>query len=420
MRTVVLDDDPTGTQSATGVEVLLEWDVDVIEDALREAPSVYILTNTRSLTEAASVALLTQIREQCREVAGRLGDDVTFVLRGDSTLRGHVFAETEVFASEASLIAFVPAFPAGGRLTLGGVHHVRVGEDLVPAEQTEYAADPVFPFDTAVLVDYVGQRSARSVVAIDLDTVRSEALAGTLARVPDGRVLVFDVETDGDVVRIAAAIRALRATGRDVVIRSAATLAAELAEVRSDGFLAAPIAREPGGTLVVCGSHTEGARRQLEPIAAAFGEPVVVDTEAALAHPEETGGEAGRATVERMGLGSLGFVTTARDRAASHGTLDHGERVMRALTSAVAQVAPHVTAVVSKGGITSADVARVGLGARRARVRGQIMAGVSVWDLQAHDGHGITYVVVPGNVGVPSTIADALATLGVDVQAASA
>ena len=37
MKTVVLDDDPTGTQSATGVQVLLESDADRLEAALRDA-----------------------------------------------------------------------------------------------------------------------------------------------------------------------------------------------------------------------------------------------------------------------------------------------------------------------------------------------------------------------------------------------
>ena len=121
---------------------------------------------------------------------------------------------------------------------------------------------------------------------------------------------------------------------------------------------------------------------------------------------------AGKHAAERVRTGRLGFVTTGRVRSAAHNTLDHGERVMRALTSAVAIAAPEVTAVVSKGGIASAEVARVGIGARRATVRGQVVAGVSVWDLRGRDGHAITYIVVPGNVGDDQTITTALAALG--------
>jgi uncharacterized protein YgbK (DUF1537 family) len=80
---------------------------------------------------------------------------------------------------------------------------------------------------------------------------------------------------------------------------------------------------------------------------------------------------------------------------------------MRALTTAMRHLRGDVTAVIAKGGITSAEVARSGLGARTARVRGQLMPGVSVWDLVTAE-TTIPYVVVPGNVGDPETLAHAV------------
>ena len=96
----------------------------------------------------------------------------------------------------------------------------------------------------------------------------------------------------------------------------------------------------------------------------------------------------------------LAVITSERDRRAEHNTLAHGRAVMSALMAAVQQLAPSVRVVVSKGGITSADVATVGLGADGATVRGQVLAGVSVWDLET----GTTCVIVPGNVGGPGTL----------------
>jgi uncharacterized protein YgbK (DUF1537 family) len=68
--------------------------------------------------------------------------------------------------------------------------------------------------------------------------------------------------------------------------------------------------------------------------------------------------------------------------------------------------------MIAKGGITSADVARHGLGVRSGHVRGPVLTGVSVWDLtvpnhggnHGPDGADITYAVVPGNVGEPKTL----------------
>lgn len=235
------------------------------------------------------------------------------------------------------MLAFVPAYPAGGRITRDGVHLVRLHDELVPANATEYADDPVFPFETAVLRDYVAQRSIRPVTTVDLATVRAGGhhLASAVLAAADVSVVLFDVETDEDITQIAVALRAARAAGRDVVIRSAATLAAELAGVCSGGLLDVPLQREPGRTLLVCGSHTEGAARQLEPVIARFGPPIEIDTEAALADPERTGREAGKRVLEQLAAGRLGLLATERVRSAAHNTLEHGERVMRALTAAV-------------------------------------------------------------------------------------
>ena len=106
------------------------------------------------------------------------------------------------------------------------------------------------------------------------------------------------------------------------------------------------------------------------------------------------------------------MLTTERDRSPLHNTLEHGRLVMAALTGAVRTLLPQVEVVVSKGGITSADVARVGLGAVRATVLGQVLPGVSVWRLMAADGRERLYIVVPGNVGEPDALVRVFAALG--------
>lgn len=46
---VVLDDDPTGTQSVADLPVLLEWSEQDLEWAFRRgAPACYVMTNSRS------------------------------------------------------------------------------------------------------------------------------------------------------------------------------------------------------------------------------------------------------------------------------------------------------------------------------------------------------------------------------------
>ncbi len=61
--------------------------------------------------------------------------------------------------------------------------------------------------------------------------------------------------------------------------------------------------------------------------------------------------------------------------------------------------------IIAKGGITSSDVATKGLAIRKARVLGQVAAGIPVW--QTGDEakfSGIPYIVFPGNVGGERTL----------------
>src|SRR5690606_2465668 len=190
--TVVLDDDPTGTQAASGVTVLLEWDADGIAGVLEREGSVYLQSNSRAIDETAAVALAERIRGELAVVRERLGSAPLVVLRGDSTLRGHVFAESDVFSGDEGRILFVPAFPAGGRTTAGDVHRGRIGGADIQAGETEFAADLVFGYRSSHLVDWTREVGDRDAVTVPLDALREtggRAVAIALALAEPGAVV---------------------------------------------------------------------------------------------------------------------------------------------------------------------------------------------------------------------------------------
>lgn len=412
MKTIVLDDDPTGTQSASDVTVLFDATADTITDALRTAQSVYIQTNSRAIDEGAARNLVAAIHRDGIEAGHRLGTDIRFVLRGDSTLRGHVFAETEEFLKPESVILFVPSFPDGGRTTLEGTHYVNVGGKNIPAHESEYADDPVFPFNTSVLVDYVQEKSGRLATAVALDGVRSVApLVQAIKSATPGSVILPDAVTDEDIHCIAEAVEQAIGQGASVVVRCASPLAAMLAGVASQGLLTLPVLPAPEPTLLVCGSHTAGASGQIATLKATWGKPLLIDTETALNAPEVAGQQAAASLRGRLDERGLAIVASSRERSAEHNTLHHGEQVMTALTSAVSALRSEVRVVIAKGGITSAEVARTGLGACQAYVMGQILPGVSLWRIDV-DGTQMLYVVVPGNVGDDNTLLKVIQAFG--------
>ena len=99
---------------------------------------------------------------------------------------------------------------------------------------------------------------------------------------------------------------------------------------------------------------------------------------------------------------------TGSDDAAN---LEIGRRTFDALVGAVQAVSTCPRFIIAKGGITSQVVAQHGLGADSARAIGQIQPGVPVWRLESGPRlrfPGIPYVVFPGNVGGPDSLADAV------------
>ena len=95
-----------------------------------------------------------------------------------------------------------------------------------------------------------------------------------------------------------------------------------------------------------------------------------------------------------------------------------GGRVADALVSTVQAIATRPRFVIAKGGITSQVIAQKGLGAEKAFALGQILPGVPVWRLESNMDSaprlrfpGIPYVVFPGNVGGPESLAEAVRRL---------
>src|SRR6476661_3428684 len=108
---VVLDDDPTGTQSVANLPVLTRWDVEDFSWAFthringRRPDAVYVLTNTRSLDPAEAAVRNEEVVRNALAAADLLADDagsrlrLGFVSRSDSTLRGHYPLEPATIAA---------------------------------------------------------------------------------------------------------------------------------------------------------------------------------------------------------------------------------------------------------------------------------------------------------------------------------
>src|SRR4051812_8227478 len=87
-RVVVLDDDPTGTQCASNVDVALDPRASTL--AAFHQRVIYVLTNTRAVEARPAKRI---VRGVYSAFVARHDAPTVFLLRGDSTLRGHAAVE---------------------------------------------------------------------------------------------------------------------------------------------------------------------------------------------------------------------------------------------------------------------------------------------------------------------------------------
>lgn len=424
----VLDDDPTGTQTVHDVPVWLAWSVgDLQRELARGSRVVYLLTNTRSMPEDRARAVTRRAGRAIRDAAQAADRAVAVASRSDSTLRGHFPAEVEALeeglGERFDAWILVPYFGEAGRVTLGDVHYVAETGVLVPVAETEFARDPVFGYRSSNLRAWVEEKTggrvrADQVWSLSLEDVRGgpERVAERLRALPRRCVCVVNLLTARDLAVFVGGLLRAEAGGHRYLYRTAASFIPVRAGLRPRPLLQPEeleLAEARGG-LVVVGSHVGRTTRQLRLLLSEHpAEPVELEPRALLddvrwieevdsaAERATRGIRAGRDVVVYTGRTPLRGRTPAED-------LRIGRRIARGLVEVVRRVRARPRYVLAKGGITAYEVARRGLGIRRAWVVGQIRPGVAVWRLERVP---IPYVVFPGNVGDEAALLEVVRAL---------
>ncbi|WP_405539383.1 hypothetical protein OG787_45700 [Streptomyces sp. NBC_00075] len=433
-RLVVLDDDPTGTQTVADVPVLTRWTADDLRWALRQdSTAFFVLTNTRSLAPEDAA---TRNREVVRALAqASAAEGVGYVLasRGDSTLRGHFPLEADVLAQEVPVdgVVLVPAYIEAGRLTADSVHWMRAGDgSMLPVGDSEFAKDATFGYANSRLPEWIeektgGRVAAGDVLRITLDDLRlrgPQHVAALLGSLRDGRPAVADALCDDDLRVLALAAASAEAAGVRLLYRCGPSFVRARAGQSARAPLgAAELAafRRAGDTpygLIAVGSHVGLTTRQLDRLRERGGitgfeldVPALLDEQRRSAHIAEVA----RAAAEAL-AGSDVVVTTTRS-VVTGADADDSLAIARSVSAALVEAVRAVSAarrpafVIAKGGITSSDIATEGLEIRRAWARGTLLPGiVSLWEPESGPSAGVPYIVFAGNVGDDDALADAL------------
>jgi uncharacterized protein YgbK (DUF1537 family) len=438
-RLVVLDDDPTGTQTSHGVLVVTEWSEEELAGALREShPAIFVLTNSRSLHEAEAVKLAAEAGRNLARAARSVGVEVAIGYRGDSTLRGHYPAESwalrDAFAAESGQPfdgeILAPFFEEGGRFTIGDTHYVQQGEELVPAGDTEFARDAAFGYRSSFLPAWVQEKSLGRVAAgvvgsVSIEDIRQGGpgrVQEILSEVSGGKVVVANSATYRDMEVFVLGLLRAEAAGKRFIYRVSASFVRVRAGLAGRPLLTIsdlyPNGAPTAAGITFVGSHVQRSTEQLEQAVNLADLQVRELKVARLLEPSTRDAEVHDIVAwleDQYPRGRDALVYTSRGVVTGQ-SAEESLQVSQTVSAAMVDVAQRLTSppryVIAKGGITSNDLALKAFGVHHATVPGQVAPGIPCWVLGDESRFpGVPYVIFPGNVGTPKTLADVITML---------
>jgi len=417
-KLAVIADDLTGANdtaaqfASSGVRTVVLLSLNNAEGLVRSHDVVAYSTETR---EASAEDAYREVRAAAERLRS-LGAEA-FYKKVDSTLRGNLGGELDALmdAGGTGLCLLAPAYPAQGRITVGGYHLV----NDVPLARSHYAADPTMTVRESHVPGLVRAQSSRRVGHLPLSTVMKGPAAvaeAVKAMAEDSEILVADAVTDADLHNVA---EGLLSADPQALPAGSAGLAAELPEPLG------LVSRKP--VLVISGSpNPVSVRQTLEAQRATGAKLLEVDGRTALLEAE--GRERSLAAlVEEIRqlrpmrtplilattLGENVAETHRKGREEGLGSGEVASRVARTLSELAARAAEtkEFAGLVLLGGVTSFEVLKA-LGAKAIVVQGEVAAGIPVGRLVGGRWHGLPVVTKAGGFGGPDAVAAAARQLG--------
>jgi uncharacterized protein YgbK (DUF1537 family) len=373
------------------------------------------------------------------QVARETGREYIFISRSDSTLRGHYPLETELLKADYEKYTgktidgeiLCPFFKEGGRFTIGDVHYVKYGDELVPANETEFAKDKTFGYKAATMPAYVEEKTggaykAENVTCISLEDIHNmdiDRIEEQLMAVTDFNKIIVNAVDYVDVKVFCIAMYRAMAKGKVFMFRTAAAIVKVMGGVTDQPLLtrAQMVVNETAnGGIIVVGSHTNKTTAQLEELKK-MTEIKFIELDATLVRDDA----AFEAEVQRcldleeecIRAGQTVCCYTTRalitaDTGDKEDELRLSVKISDAVQSLVGRLTVTPAFVIAKGGITSSDVGTKALAVKKANVLGQIRPGIPVWQTGEDSKFPRTpYVIFPGNVGEATTLREAVEVL---------
>jgi len=410
---VVADDltgaNDTGVQfKKCGMETIVLIDINNIKNVISIAEVIVIDTESRN--DAPELAY-KKVKEAAKAL--KTAEIKLIYKKIDSTLRGNIGSELDAVMDELGihLSIVAPAFPANGRITVGGYHFV----NLAPVEKTEFAHDPVSPVKESHVPTLIQRQSQRNVGHINLSIVMDglEPFKQEIYRQREKgkEIIVIDAATQNDLKTIAKAI-----VDVDALACGSAGLAEELSRA-----LKHP---RRGSVIVVSGSISNATMQQTSRAREVLNPNIVEpDLYAILKGGEAKEKELHKVTREvREAIGQSRDVIIRSAKSKEHVTeslqvgrklgmsdVEVGERILLFLTEVFIFVAEGHTfaGLVLIGGDTAIRIIKA-IKALGTRIEDEVLPGIPACKLIGGKYDGLRIVTKAGGFGDENAVINAI------------
>jgi len=173
---------------------------DISRDSLEDVDVVVLNTESRRLKPKDAYDIVKEYASLLRDMGVK-----NIYKKVDSTLRGNIGYEIDAVmdAFDFEMSIMTPAFPANGRIVVGGF--LLVNDEIV--SRTPFANDPTFPVKESNIVTLLSRQSRLKVAHLPIILVSQgkEAISNFLReRASEGFKLVLaDALNEGDLMNIA-------------------------------------------------------------------------------------------------------------------------------------------------------------------------------------------------------------------------
>jgi len=436
MKLVVIDDDPTGSQTVHDCLLLLKWDCSTLVKGFESKSNLFfILANTRSLSENDAKLTIEEICKNLKTVitAQAYEEEIIFISRGDSTLRGHNVLEP--IALNSCLGPFdatfhIPAFIEGKRFTINGSHFV----DKTPISQTIFATDKIFGYETSNVKNLLFQQSKsqinfediQNLFLSDIEILNEEEkniVFKRLENFKNNKHVIVDVENYSQLKKFSLVIKKL-IKQKKFLFRTAASFISAISEKKSvpqvETFFSNLRIRNkeksflPG--LIIVGSYVELSTIQLENLLRISNcNPIELNVFEFFKITASDNNQKRRNLFKNKFLKEIRFSfengkTPVLFTSRKFMSLDYSEQFNFYNTLAcfiaelVADLKYEIGYLISKGGITTNLILSNGLNADYVYLEGQIFKGISVVTYDLKNDEKLPIVTHPGNIGTEDSL----------------